>query len=146
MLKFTLQRTDCTHKMMDRIKKILLPAGQSKFRVEEKKTHAFLLKFEDLHVGTLSFENNIWIYAYSQIFKETRDMKPLANFPDINKKYVSGTLWPFFASRIPSLSRRRVLNRANEEGIDKKDTISLLKLFGVNTLTNPFVLIHQDSI
>jgi HipA-like protein len=132
--------------MIEKIKNLLLPAAQRKFRVDEKKAHTFLLKYADLHVGTLTYTDQKWIFEYAQCLKDAKSMKPLANFPDINRRYTDDVLWPFFASRIPSLSRRRVLKRTKEEGIDKKDTISLLKLFGAKTLTNPFVLIHQDSI
>lgn len=130
--------------MIASIKKFLLNSDQRKFHVDENKTHVFLLKYEDLHVGTLTSKDGNWVFEYTASFKDTRDMKPLGNFPDIHKRYVSDTLWPFFASRIPSLSRQRVLKLAKEEGIDKKDTISLLKLFGRKALTNPFLLIPQD--
>ncbi|MCA1763827.1 MAG: HipA N-terminal domain-containing protein [Flavobacteriales bacterium] len=130
--------------MLKKIKKILLPTDQQEYRVDKKMTHHFVLKLGSLDVGYLSYSNGKWSFEYTQAFKDAAGVKTLANFPDIEKRYTSDTLWPFFAARIPSLSRKRVLKRANEKGIDKQDIGSLLKLFGVKTLTNPFTLVSLD--
>lgn len=130
--------------MIKKIKDILLPPGQRQYQVDKKLSHYFVLKLGKLDIGYLSYNEGEWSFQYTQAFKDAGGVKTLANFPDIEKRYRSETLWPFFAARIPSLSRKRVLKRAKEKGVDKQDIASLLKLFGANTLTNPFKLVPKD--
>lgn len=126
-----------------RIKEFLNPSGSEDFKVVNQTAH-FQLNLENQPVAYLNFENDHWSFKYSENFKETSGIKPLANFPDINKEYKSETLWPFFVARIPSLSRKRVKQAAEEKGIKDNDMISLLTQFGRKTITNPFELISME--
>ncbi len=128
---------------MKRIQKMLLTRDQEKLRVNDQSGHAFELKYGDLLVGQLNYRDAQWFFEYSELFKSADNMKPIANFPDLHKQYTSKVLWPFFASRIPSLSRKRVLRQVEIKGIDKNDTIGLLKFFGTKTLSNPYTLIPK---
>ena len=131
-------------KAVSRIKKFLNPSGSENFKVVANEFAQFKLNLENLTVGFLKFENGNWFFEYSQDFKDSSRIKPLANFPDINKVYKSDTLWPFFVARIPSLSRNRVKQAVEKEGIKETDIISLLSQFGCKTITNPFELISMD--
>jgi len=127
--------------MIKKIKKYLLPAGQKRLKTHQKGEQAeFSLLYDDLEVGRLLFNGSEWIFKYSDDFKKTQPIKPLANFPDLMKIYKSESLWPFFSSRIPSLSRKSILKRIRKNDIDSSDLIALLKLFGANSITNPFRL------
>jgi hypothetical protein len=72
--------------------------------------------------------------------KILQGIKPLADFPDLNKTYENSELWPFFASRIPSTSRPRVKKILEREEIADNDLLALLTRFGKHTITNPFEL------
>lgn len=100
----------------------------------------FFLKFEDLLVGTLSVEDGLWSFEYSDEYRQIDVFRPIVQFPDVNKKYESAKLWQFFASRIPSPARAEVQNILQQEHIKEDDTVSLLKRFGWRTVTNPFHL------
>lgn len=127
--------------MIQKLKKYLTPKSHRALKVEDTKKEAhFRLLLESIEVGQLSFNNNSWEFKYSDEFKKITGIKPLADFPDIDKTYNSTTLWPFFSSRIPSLSRSRVKNLIEKEGIPSNDLLALLERFGKRTITNPFVL------
>jgi HipA-like protein len=127
--------------MIKKIKKYLLPAGQRRIKTQQRDEQAeFSLLFDDMEVGRLIFDGTKWIFKYSDDFKKDQPIKPLANFPDLSKTYESESLWPFFSSRIPSLSRKSIVKRIKKNNIDSSDMIALLKLFGANSITNPFRL------
>jgi len=126
--------------VINKLSKYLIPSNTRSLKVEEHKTASFNLTLDNLLVGTLKYENKKWIFEYSESFREAKGIKPLTNFPDIQKKYISEELWPFFSARIPSLSRSRVKKAAEKQGIDENDLISLLDRFGRKTITNPFEL------
>ncbi|MCI0660679.1 MAG: HipA N-terminal domain-containing protein [Acidobacteria bacterium] len=100
----------------------------------------FLLKYENLLVGTLSVEEGKWKFEYSEEFKQNGSLRPIVGFPDINKIYQSDELWQFFASRIPSPEQAEVEEILKRENIEEDDAVSLLKRFGGKTITNPFEL------
>ena len=102
----------------------------------DKKQADFILILNKLEVGTLSYANNIWFFSYSEEFKRQRDILPLANFPTVDKEYISNELWPFFVSRIPSRAQLQTPKDA-----EKQDLISLLKNYGRKTIANPYQLI-----
>ncbi|NUQ25366.1 MAG: hypothetical protein HUU34_15575 [Saprospiraceae bacterium] len=107
---------------------------------------AFRLMYKHDEIGTLEFNGNKWIFAYSEWFKTQSDMKPFSNFPDMNHKYISEDLPPFFESRIPGNSQPQVeayltLLLKEEKQINEAETkAALLKKFGRHTITNPFEL------
>jgi HipA-like protein len=126
--------------MLKSLQKILAPSYNRKLKVNKDQTAELQLMFDDLEVGRLKFENEKWNFAYSEDFKNTSGIKPLADFPDLNKTYENSELWPFFASRIPSTSRPRVKKILEREEIADNDLLALLTRFGKHTITNPFEL------
>jgi len=95
----------------------------------------FSLYYKNLLIGTLTLDNGEWIFEYSEEFKRQRKLPPLANFPSSDKIYQSKELWPFFASRIPSLNQLS----SKQEKVEKNEA-DLLKKYGQRTITNPYIL------
>ncbi len=100
----------------------------------------FQLMYGTLLIGILTYENNFWSFNYSEELKQNRQMNPIIDFPDLNKVYTSEQLWPFFAARIPALNQPYQLRKIARARISKNDAVGLLKLFGKDTITNPFRL------
>jgi HipA-like protein len=100
----------------------------------------FSLKHDNLLIGTLSVEDGRWRFEYSDEFKRRDTLRPIVEFPDVNKTYESGELWQFFASRIPSPEQAEVEEILKREHIEEDDAVSLLKRFGKRTIANPFEL------
>jgi HipA-like protein len=100
----------------------------------------FLLKYADLLVGTLTVEDCVWHFKYADEFKQSNDLRPLVEFPDLNAVYESKDLWQFFAMRIPSSEQPEVEEILKREEIGEHDAIKLLKRFGARTIANPFEL------
>lgn len=105
------------------------------------EAHAkFLLTYEDLLVGTLTVKDGVWKFEYSDTFKSEHELRPIVEFPDLNKIYVNEELWQFFASRIPSTQQPEVEQILKREHVEEDDAVALLKLFGRRTIANPFEL------
>ena len=102
----------------------------------------FNLLYKKLVIGTLKHNNGIWVFIYSNDFKEQEEISPITDFPDKNKTYQTSSLFPFFASRIPSLQRLKIQNIIADNFT--KNEVSLLKMFGKQSITNPYHLIHQS--
>ena len=100
----------------------------------------FLLKYGDLLVGTLSVEDGVWKFGYSDQFKQSKFLRPIVEFPDVDKVYDRKELWQFFASRIPSPEQPEVEAILRREQISEDDSVSLLRRFGMRTISNPFQL------
>ncbi len=100
----------------------------------------FLLTYDDLLVGTLSVEDGVWRFEYSDEFRGSDDLRPLVEFPDVGKTYVNEELWQFFASRIPSPEQAEVGEILKREHIEEDDAVTLLGRFGKRTVANPFEL------
>ena len=107
--------------------------GQEDFYTPTNIESVFKLTYRDLEVGTLNLKAGEWTFLYSKAFKNQDKIKPLLDFPDVNKKYVSEELYPFFSQRIPGIGQ----NVRKNENLNEVD---LLKKFGKNTITNPFTL------
>jgi len=99
----------------------------------------FLLKYRDLLVGTLSVRDGQWTFEYSDTFRQSK-LRPIVEFPDVQRKYIGTDLWQFFASRIPSPEQSEVESILRPENIQEDDAVSLLKRFGKRTAANPFHL------
>lgn len=141
MFKFALSISERGDKhMIKNIKKFLNPSYNRNLKVKDGKEKELQLMLDDLEVGRLLYKNGKWLFKYSEEFKETQGIKTLADFPDINKTYENEELWPFFSSRIPSISRPRVKKVLEKEGIKDNDLLTLLIRFGKHTITNPFEL------
>ena len=105
------------------------------------KAHAkFLLTYDDLLVGTLTVEDGMWKFEYSDKFRAEDELRPIVEFPDVDKIYVNEDLWQFFASRTPSTEQPEVEEILKREHVKEDDAIGLLKLFGKRTIANPFEL------
>lgn len=127
--------------MLNTIKKLLALGGGHENLITPADIEAeFRLDWRDLNVGCLKLEKGTWTFWYSEEFRDQSDVAPLVDFPNIEKKYVSESLWPFFSIRIPSLEQPAVRRVINEEQLDEKNEVQLLKRFGQNTITNPFSL------
>jgi hypothetical protein len=73
------------------------------------RAHAkFLLKYAGLLIGGLSIQYGRWLFEYSDDFRRNEVLRPIVEFPDINRTYEGRELWQFFASRIPSPARAEV--------------------------------------
>lgn len=121
---------------MNKLKKIVAKLfwseNQGDYTIETGSKAAFNVNIGKLIVGTLEYNENLWTFYYSDDFKNQNKICPLTNFPSKEKTYTSKTLWPFFASRIPSQSQLQDKNG------ERSDLISLLKDFGRKTIANPF--------
>lgn len=100
----------------------------------------FKLFLDELLVGTLSVADSLWKWEYSSEFKKQDELRPLVDFPDVDKIYESKELWQFFVMRIPSPEQAEVEEILKREHIREDDAVSLLKRFGERTIANPFRL------
>jgi len=132
--------------VLKHLKKYLIPSTHRKMKVQGDREASFRLMLDNLEIGTLDYNAGKWLYQYSDEFKSSAKIRPLAGFPELNKIYISEELWPFFTSRIPSLSRERVRKVIDEEGIKENDLLALLDRFGRRTITNPFELLSVDKL
>ncbi len=106
----------------------------------------FLLFLSNLLVGKLSVIEGRWQFKYSDEFKLKTELRPLVEFPDLDRVYENDELWQFFASRIPSTEQPDVETVLESENIAEDDLIALLKRFGKRTITNPFELKYNSAI
>ena len=107
--------------------------------VRAKKVEFRLLHGKHL-IGALTYDDGIWIFRYSEEFKQRQDLRPIIQFPDKGRVYESDELWPFFGMRIPSLKQPGVEKVVESEHIDPTDRVELLKRFGRRTISNPYEL------
>ena len=103
-------------------------------------TAHFDLRYGDLMIGELWLYRNVWHYAYTAQFKGQNAVKPLTDFPAVNKTYKSEALWPFFALRIPSLQQPAIQRIVDEEELDSRNQVDMLARFARRTISNPFEL------
>jgi HipA-like protein len=102
-------------------------------------TAKFLLKYDDLLIGTLTAKDGVWQFEYSEEFTRS-DLRPIIEFPKVGETYRSKDLWQFFAMRIPSPEQPEVEGILRREHIGEDDAVALLKRFGGRTIANPFEL------
>lgn len=109
--------------------------------IEHKETiHLFSLKYQENIIGNLKFENNEWLFEYSNWFKTQNDLQPLLEFPLIDHKYKTKELWPFFLNRIPSFKQPKIKNYIEKHPSERTNTVKLLEMFGEYSVNNPFKL------
>jgi len=101
---------------------------------------SFKLMYNTLLIGTLNLKEGIWTFTYSDEFKQQNKIKPLTDFPRVDKVYQNMVLYPFFLHRIPGLNQPKVKATIEKEKIDKTNEAELLKRFGQISITNPFLL------
>ncbi len=102
----------------------------------------FKLSYQKLIIGTLKLNNGLWTFEYSDDFKQQNEINAIVDFPNKNKIYQSRELFPFFAFRIPSLQRLK-LQKIVSENITT-DEVSLLKMFGKQSIANPYHLVAHS--
>lgn len=95
------------------------------------------VRYQTLHVGTLSRERGVWRFRYSDAFKQQEAVAPITDFPDRSRVYESPKLWPFFAIRIPSINQPQVRAYLRDHEASEE---MLLNRFGRLSAANPFVL------
>ncbi len=101
---------------------------------------AYKLELDNILVGVLYQEGEVWNFEYSDQFKNQDKYNPIVNFPDKNKKYVSKVLWPFFTSRIPGKGQLKLRKE------DNCDINVLLQKYGEKSATNPFLMFVMASV
>lgn len=128
--------------MIEKLKKILWKVDGMEFTDNPAGSKgAFQLKYGKQVIGVLSYENNQWTFKYSDEFRKNRVINLIIDFPDPDKVYTNEQLWPFFASRIPSLNQSFQFKKIDKANIKQDDSVGLLRLFGNETITNPFRLL-----
>ena len=127
--------------MINKIRKILWKVDGMDFNDNPAGSKGvFQLKYRKQVIGILSYENKHWTFLYTDEFKKNQDLRPIIDFPDTGKIYINEQLWPFFASRIPTLNQSYQYKKIAKAKIKKDDSVGLLKVFGNETITNPFRL------
>jgi HipA-like protein len=91
-----------------------------------------------IHVGTLTYEDDLWVFRYTDAFAAQDDIPPISAFPDKTKSYRSRQLWPFFHVRVPPQERDDVREAMQERGIQSSDTFGILAVLGGKTPTSPY--------
>jgi HipA-like protein len=116
-------------------------AGQEGFKTPKNVEADFKLVFKELVIGHLFLKDGQWTFYYTEEFKSQNEVKPLPDFPDVEKSYLSDELYPFFIQRIPGSGQPKVKELIKKEKIDGNNLVDLLKRFGKFSITNPFELI-----
>lgn len=114
--------------------------GESSLGVPQDEQETFFLRLQDIHIGTLACKEGYWYFQYSDEFKQQEELNKIPGFSDLNKVYVSESLWPFFQTRIPGLGQPAIKDIIKQENLDSKNEAVLLKRFGHKTISNPFTL------
>lgn len=136
--------------MIENLKKILSREGGREYVQPSKEEKAdFLLRVRErtghtLDVGRLSLREGMWHFEYTDGFRRQTKIRPIVNFPILDKHYESDTLWPFFVIRIPGLKQPAVQREIEEKELDEHNEAQLLRHFGKTSIANPFILIPQD--
>jgi len=105
----------------------------------EARAH-FRLCYGELPVVDLSVKDGVWTLRYTDEFRSQDKLRPLVEFPDVNRTYASEELWPSFSMRIPSLQQSSIRRIVDREKIDETDEVELLRRFGRRSIANPFEL------
>lgn len=127
--------------MLKKIAKAFWHTGEMKNRLTPDDIQIqFVLSFSKLIIGYLSVDQGKWSFEYSEDFKKQTDILPLSNFPNKDQVYSSEELWPFFASRIPSVAQLESKAKVTESEVNDRNEVELLRKYGYKTITNPFTL------
>lgn len=126
--------------MLSKLKSLWKSEGQENIITPQDYDVDFQLTYKDLKVGVLSLHDGIWTFKYSEEFKKQDQIKPLVDFPDVEKEYRSEELQPFFAHRIPGTGQPKVKKIIEKEKIDADNEAKMLERFGKKSITNPFQL------
>jgi HipA-like protein len=120
----------------------LLPEGQEP--VKSSTLAHFVVRLDGNSVGTLTYDSDEWVFEYTDEFKNRSDLNFITDFPDKERIYKSSVLWPFFAVRIPGLKQPKVAEILTEKKMTSVSQVDLLRIFGQNTVANPYQLVAID--
>lgn len=126
--------------MLSKLIRLWKSEGQENIITPQEYDVDFQLTYKDLKVGTLCLHSGTWTFKYSEEFKNQDQIKPLVDFPDVEREYCSDELQPFFAHRIPGLGQPKIQKIIKAEQIDAQNEAKLLERFGKVSITNPFQL------
>jgi HipA-like protein len=128
------------------ILKALLPDFFNTSNLSEKTNRAvFVLTYKNKIIGFLEYKDKKWLFRYSENFKKNNFINPLLDFPLIDKEYQFTALPPFFAARIPSINQPFHKKKLLKYKGNVNDIVSLLEIFGVKSINNPFELKKQED-
>lgn len=111
----------------------------------EQEEVAFSVVLDGLEVGRLRLEGDEWVFNYADAFREQDKIRPIVDFPSVDREYRSEDLWPFFLLRIPSLKQPAVQEFLREENVNTPSAAILLKRFGQRSAANPFELVPSEA-
>ena len=114
--------------------------GREAMQTPAEAVARFRLCYGRLPVVDLSVKDGVWMLRYTDEFRSQDKLRPLVEFPDVERTYRSEELWPFFSMRIPSLQQSSIRRIVDSEQIDETDEVKLLQRFGRRSITNPFEL------
>jgi len=120
-------------------------SGRSSKRPSETERARFTLAHHGTPIGRLSLDHGTWKFAYSDQFRSAKKLRPLLEFPDVEKVYESPDLWATFETRIPSTKQPRVREIMLSKQVEEEDTLKLLRLFGQHTASSPFELVETNE-
>lgn len=103
---------------------------------------SFRVLLNDLEVGELERDGGEWVFRYSGMFRAQDVVKPIVDFPHVEREYRAAELWPFFLLRIPSPTQPEVQRRFRNSPVRGLDEGMLLREFGRWAVANPFELRH----
>lgn len=126
--------------MIEELKKLIWKVDEMRFSDNPSNSKTiFQLKYGSLAIGFLTYDNGIWSFQYTEEFKKSQ-LTTITNFPDKDKVYTDKHLWPFFATRIPTLNQPFQLRKIKKANACENDAVALLKIFGRFSINNPFKL------
>lgn len=114
--------------------------GMENRNIPDEINIQFVLSYNKLVIGYLSVNHGIWAFEYSEDFKKQKEILPLSNFPNKETVYSSEELWPFFATRIPSVAQLEPKAKISHHEISERNEVNLLRKYGQRTITNPYIL------
>ncbi len=127
--------------MIDKIKKYFWKTEGMDYNNPSSTMMAkFHLVYGKMLIGILTYDDGYWSFNYSDEFINNNTLKPIIDFPDLTKTYISTELWPFFLTRIPSINQPYQFKKIEKAKANKHDSVALLKIFGNETITNPYKL------
>jgi len=103
----------------------------------------FRVFFNKLEIGALTRDLDEWVFRYADEFRAQDKVKPIVDFPNVEKEYRNAQLWPFFLLRIPSPTQPAVryhLEKHRLNQLEEVDEGTLLREFGRWSVANPFEL------
>jgi HipA-like protein len=116
-----------------------LPLAKAPITGPRRALHLEITKEDgtSVHVGTLVVAPTQFEFSYSIEFRNS-GLPPIPTFPDLEKKYESEVLFPFFQMRLPPVGRTDVASVLKSNKVAPDDTFGMLKLLGSRTVASPY--------